>query len=578
MRHFTRSLAPFALLALIAMCGFAALSTRQQPYDYAAEQAKLHELQRQQQDDEATAPARQLGISLLWVAAGAIPLAGSAVLIGNWYADRKRKRQLLTPTREGLYPIPDPIQLARAMETITQPLAQQIATHITATLYAGQMTASIAAQYPAPRQLAYAQPAAEQPAPALPPAEAAPITLPEQAALAEHLPGRGRLVYGVLPGGQTLTLPLAAGYHMLAHGDTRSGKTNWIDGMIVQLHHQAEHYDLDIIAGDFKRELAATWRRSPLLSTVETDPQAIAEQLEHIVHGKDGILQRYSAFEALGTEHNRIVRNMGDYVKVTGERPRLRFVIIDEINALLEACSKSTRLAPVLKQVLQTGAGAGVYILGGAQYLSAQVFGRDGSKQFVTRAHFGAYDQNAVKVMFSNQLQLETRELITGQPGRGLIRTVGQSQPQAFQALRCEEADILEAIDIVRGRRSPGEAAIIDIDPTPPRASSGGSVTTSTSSESAVQAGSDGSETSSETPSAELLNFASSASESPELTINPVQQVAEIVQRLRAEGRGKNAIIELVWGAKPGGSKAYREASNAYDRIVGDSPDRGGVI
>lgn len=272
--------------------------------------------------------------------------------------------------------------------------------------------------------------------------------LPDNVLLSDVLPSlpRGKLVYGVLPGNKPLLLPLAAGYHMLAHGDTRSGKTNWIDGMICQLHHQARYYDLQIVAGDFKRELAATWRRSALMATIETDPKTIADMLEQIVNGPDGILDRYSHFEQLGERTGRIVRNIGDYARVTNEQPQLTFVIVDELNAVLEACDKKIKLAGALKQALQTGAGAGVYILGGAQYLSSRIFQRDGSKQFVTRCHFGSYDQVAVKMMFSGKIAEDIRELVTGQPGRGLIRTVSQAEPSAFQALRCDEQDILDAI------------------------------------------------------------------------------------------------------------------------------------
>jgi len=41
-----------------------------------------------------------------------------------------------------------------------------------------------------------------------------------------------------------------------------------------------------------------------------------------------------------------------------------------------------------------------------------------------------------------------------------------------------------------------------------------------------------------------------------------------IVQRLKAQGMGKGAIIETVWGYKPGSSPGYKAAHDQYRAIV----------
>jgi hypothetical protein len=293
------------------------------------------------------------------------------------------------------------------------------------------------------------------PAPSVPApiaATSAPLALPDSLALADILPQLkpGHLCYGLLPNGHPLTMTFGQAYHAIAAGDTRSGKSNYLDSLITQLHYQAHHYDLRIQIGDFKREMLATWARSRLVESVEVDPQTIAELLEQLAHGADGILARYDQFKRIGETQGRIIRNLGDFCRVTGERPRLTVAIVDELNALIEAADKRSGLASALKIVLQIGAGAGVYVLGGAQYLTAASFGRDGSKQFTTRAIFGAYDHTAARMLFGGgRLAPEHRELLTGQPGRGLIRTVGQAEPTPFQALRCDESDILAAIGLL---------------------------------------------------------------------------------------------------------------------------------
>lgn len=76
---------------------------------------------------------------------------------------------------------------------------------------------------------------------------------------------------------------------------------------------------------------------------------------------------------------------------------------------------------------------------------------------------------------------------------------------------------------------------------------------------------------------AETLKQKVSASETDgnefqEFQITP--EIAQIVRRLRNEGKSKVQTIYLVWGAKPGGSKSFRDASQVYDTIVGESVDR----
>lgn len=51
-------------------------------------------------------------------------------------------------------------------------------------------------------------------------------------------------------------------------------------------------------------------------------------------------------------------------------------------------------------------------------------------------------------------------------------------------------------------------------------------------------------------------------------TVSDGHDYAGIVRRLRAQGHGKKTIIETIWGCKPGGSPAYREASAIYDQVV----------
>jgi hypothetical protein len=65
----------------------------------------------------------------------------------------------------------------------------------------------------------------------------------------------------------------------------------------------------------------------------------------------------------------------------------------------------------------------------------------------------------------------------------------------------------------------------------------------------------------------ETQETVSRASEKGE-TVSHVHQFEGAIQRLRAQGHGKKAVIELLWGTKPGGSPSYQRASAIYDQVV----------
>ncbi len=427
-----------ALLTLtLAACG------QSDPLAYSKASLELQQAQRAAEQAQARQQALEpldRAVAASWrVFLAALPLVALGISVDAY---RQRRRPLVTPNHAGQLPVP------RAMID-----SGELAGAMVEALAAYHRTQQIAASQPRIDKLSITvkQPAA---LPQIPPAAPALIStepeapaLPSIVELADVLPRvrGGHLAFGMLPNGELLQLPFGRAYHFLGAGDTRTGKTVMLDSLIVQLHHMAQRLPLSLYGGDFKRELAATWHASPLFSTIETQPGAIADMLVDLVEGPDGVHRRYDRFKVEGQQRGRIIRNVGDWRTITGELPRLSIVVLDEINAVLEAAKRSDRVAESLKVLLQTGAGAGVYVLGGAQYLSSAVFSRDGSKQFVSRCLFGAYDDTAARMMFGT-VDSAVRSQIDGTPGRGLIRTVSQAQPQPFQALHAGEQDILDAI------------------------------------------------------------------------------------------------------------------------------------
>ncbi len=362
-------------------------------------------------------------------------------------AYRQRRTPLVRPDARGLLPVARPaLERAEVVEIVKSAI---LAYH--ETQHALALTTPQAVPHTFSPHITVTQSPDERPAAQALTSTPEPLgMLPERAELADALSHvkPAHLAFGVLADGTLLQRPFAQCYHALFTGDTRSGKTNQLDSLIVQLHHMSTRQRLKLYACDYKQELQATWSRSALFESILSDPRHVDALLKELAQH---VQQRYSAFASVGAQHNRIVRNISDYANVTGRSAQLVVVVIDEINALLKAAQRSTSVADSLTTLLQTGGGAGVYVLGGAQHLTANVLGRDASKQFVSRALFGAYDDIAARMMFSTVNKSAAQTFDRGMvPGRGLVRLVGMQQAEPFQALHCSEHDILDSIKLIK--------------------------------------------------------------------------------------------------------------------------------
>jgi hypothetical protein len=375
----------------------------------------------------------------------------------------------------------------------------------------------------------------------------------------------GYFAYGVLADGQLVQKPITSAYHTLLHGETRSGKTTSIHNLVVQAHVLARHTDVRFYMTDVKRELGAVWGRSPLLvAPVQNDATGAGELITDLVQGQDGILSRYSQFEALAHERNIICANIREYERHTGQRPPLVFVVIDELNALLELAKKGDELQRALTILLQTGAAAGFYVIAGAQYLNAKVFGRDATQQFVSRAHFGTYDPTALRMLFNQAPQPMAGEAIP--PGRGFIRVQGQPAVLPFQGVYCDEPTILEVQQHLRNRRKGAEKAVPLSRNFPQNRtmSPGERAAAQMEARKEILLPLPSTSTKTETTSSALQ---SAPSTSEETEIDP-EKAAQVVYLRSVEGgnKTKSAIIAEVWGVT--GGRKFKAASDEYEAII----------
>lgn len=299
--------------------------------------------------------------------------------------------------------------------------------------------------------------------PTVAPVAITPITpkrrkMPDSLPLAQFLPNipKDTIVYGVvLPehgGVAWLYQTLENFIHQIMLGDTGSGKTSALNSLIVQLHHiVASGTPMHLFAVDRKQQLDATWSRSALMKDrVGTTVDHAIVILRYMLVELD---RRMQLFKQTGKDLDRVITDRKSYTAVTGESLPILLFVFDEMNAILETCADKALIAEMmsaLASIMQMGRGAGVFVWGGAQYVTADVYGRALTKQFVNRFVLGAWDSTANNLTFTGaKVRDEDRELITGKAGRGLVRTAQYPTPIPFHSLYAEEPDILEAVRLV---------------------------------------------------------------------------------------------------------------------------------
>lgn len=370
----------------------------------------------------------------------------------------------------------------------------------------------------------------------------------------------GVLFQGAGPGGATISAPVGQAYHCLRQGDTGTGKTTNINSELVQIHRfvAQDPRGYELYAGDFKGEFRATWGNSPLfIGGINTQPQEIADMLEENMRE---INDRYKTFADAADEGKTLVRNATEYEELTGIRMPYRLVYLDEINVLLGGTINrqiKQRIDAALKRGLQLGRGARVFYECGAQYMTADLFDREGSKQFVTRFYFGSWDHTAISMVFMGKIDQEWvaryKPAIDGRPGRGIYSGPGQP-PVPIQGVMVSTADIIDSIEQVRMQNAMSSGM------RPERAESvfthAGGTTPDPGVAKTVSSGPNReSEVSHDTT--ELLQNAAVR-----------QYLALRVKALRAEGKSKKEVIAVVFGARPGRTKAYEAASAFYDEVI----------
>lgn len=198
--------------------------------------------------------------------------------------------------------------------------------------------------------------------------------------------------------------------------------------------------------------------------------------------------------------------------------------------------------------------------------MTADLFDREGSKQFVTRAYFGGWDTTAMNMVFLGRVNREWGQqysrFLDGRPGRGVYAGVG-GVPIPIQGINTSVDNILQSIGLHKTIDTSAWSM-------PERPN-----TAFTASERPERPFTDPGET---TINSQALNERSSRSDgvqadpiSVDLLLSVAINRQYYATRIRTsvdQKMGKREILGQLFGVKSGATEDWKLASAFYDHVI----------
>lgn len=239
------------------------------------------------------------------------------------------------------------------------------------------------------------------------------------------------LVIGKDVAGKNLTYSLAKMPHLLVAGSTGSGKSVWINGMLISLLLKYSPIDLQLILVDMKRVELKLYDGIPhLLCPVITDADKAINALKWSVIEMD---KRYKLLEIHGK------RNIMDYnnFAIHSELEKLPYivVVIDELGDLMMIAK--SEVEPIIVRLTQMSRAVGIHLVLGTQRPDTHVVTGLIKANIPSRISFAVASQIDSRVI----LDQGGAEKLLGQ-GDGLFMNPSSFNPIRFQGPNVTEKEI----------------------------------------------------------------------------------------------------------------------------------------
>lgn len=254
----------------------------------------------------------------------------------------------------------------------------------------------------------------------------------------QNFSGQLPIIIGQSVSGENIIFSLAKAPHMLVAGATGSGKSVWINGMLVSLLYRYNPRQLQLILVDMKLVELNLYDGIPhLLTNVITEAENAINALKWSIIEMD---KRYKILKQYGK------RNVKDYNEFAARMnlellPYTVFVIDELADLMIQA---KNEVEPIIARLAAMSRAVGIHLVLGTQRPDVNIVTGLIKTNVPTRICFAVSSQIDSRVILDNT----GGETLLGM-GDGLIKSPNSIQPIRFQAANVEESEIKNLVDLL---------------------------------------------------------------------------------------------------------------------------------
>lgn len=242
--------------------------------------------------------------------------------------------------------------------------------------------------------------------------------------------------------GKNLFYPITKMPHLLVAGATGSGKSVWINSLLLSLLFKYSPVQLELILVDMKRVELKLYDGIPhLLTSVITDAEKAINALKWTVLEMD---RRYQLLEEHG---KRNITDFNIFAKTTTDVRELPFevFVIDELADLMMMAK--AEVEPIIARLTQMSRAVGIHLVLGTQRPDTTVITGLIKANVPTRIAFAVASQIDSRVI----LDAGGADKLLGK-GDGMILSPSSLTPIRFQGANVDESEVRETVNFLKSQ------------------------------------------------------------------------------------------------------------------------------